>query len=50
MGGSTGGFLYMNGHNFIKIWEIFCYYIIEYIINPFYLDLFSLCNARDSQV
>jgi hypothetical protein len=36
-----GGFLYLNGQNFLKIWEIFCYYFIEYTINPFCLDLFS---------
>jgi hypothetical protein len=26
-----GCFLYLNGQNFLKIWEIFCYYFIEYI-------------------
>jgi hypothetical protein len=44
-----GGFLYLNGHSFLEIWEIFCYYFIEYIMNPYCLDLFSL-NAQDSQV
>jgi hypothetical protein len=24
-----GGFLYLSGHLFIKIWEIFCYYFVE---------------------
>jgi hypothetical protein len=40
-----GGFLYLNRHNFLEIWEIVCYYIIEYIMNPFCLALFSFFNA-----
>jgi hypothetical protein len=42
------GFLYLNGHNFLEIWEIFCYYFIEYVTYPFSLHLFF--NAHDSQV
>jgi hypothetical protein len=30
-----GGFLYLNGQSFLAIWEIFCYYCIEYITYPF---------------
>jgi hypothetical protein len=44
-----GGFLYLNGQNFLKLWEIFCYYFIEYIMYAFGLHLFSF-NAHDSQV
>jgi hypothetical protein len=47
---SIGGFLYLNGHNFLEIWEIFCYLFIEYIMNPFCLNLFSFFNGYDSQV
>jgi hypothetical protein len=43
-----GGFLYLNGQNFLKIWEIFCYYFIEYVTYPFGLHLFFFFN--DSQV
>jgi hypothetical protein len=25
------GFLYLAGHLFLKIWEIFCYYFVEYV-------------------
>jgi hypothetical protein len=35
-----GGFLYLNGQLFLKIWEIFCYFV-EYIMYPFGLYLFS---------
>jgi hypothetical protein len=45
-----GGFLYLNGQNFLKIWKIFCYYFIEYDTYPFDLHLFSFFNAHDSQV
>jgi hypothetical protein len=45
-----GGFLNLNGHNFLEIWEIFHYYFIEYIMNPFCLHLFSFFDAHDSQV
>jgi hypothetical protein len=45
-----GGFLHLNGQKSLKIWEIFCYYLIEYIIYPFGLPLFSFFNAHDSQV
>jgi hypothetical protein len=38
----------MNGQNFLEIWEIFCYYFIEYITYPFGLQL--LFNACDSQI
>jgi hypothetical protein len=44
-----GGFLYIDGQNFLWIWEILFYYFIEYIMNPFGLYLFSF-NAHDSQV
>jgi hypothetical protein len=43
-----GGFLNLNGQNFLKIWEILCYYFIEYIMNPICLELFF--NIHDSQV
>jgi hypothetical protein len=43
------GFLYLNGHKFLEIWEIFCYYLIAYIMNTFCLDLFSFFNAHDFQ-
>jgi Gpi18-like mannosyltransferase len=43
-----GGFLYLNGQNFLKIWEIFCY-CVECIMNLFCLELFSF-SAYDSQV
>jgi hypothetical protein len=36
-----GGFLYLNGHLFLKIWKIFNYYFVEYI---FRLHLFSFFN------
>jgi hypothetical protein len=36
-------FLFLNGQNFLNIWEIFCYYFIEYITYPFGLHLFSFC-------
>jgi hypothetical protein len=45
-----GGFLYLNGQNFLEIWGIFCYYFIECIMNSFCLDLFSFFNAPDSQI
>jgi hypothetical protein len=35
--------------NFLEIWEIFCYYFIEYIMYPFSLHLFFF-NDHDSQV
>jgi hypothetical protein len=35
------GFLYLNGQNFLEIYEIFCYYFIEYTTYTFGLDLFS---------
>jgi hypothetical protein len=35
-----------NGQNFLKIWEIFCYFI-EYVMYVLYLLFF---NAHDSQV
>jgi hypothetical protein len=43
----SGGFPYLNGQNFLKIWEIFCYYFIEYIMYSFGLQLFFF-NAHDS--
>jgi hypothetical protein len=30
-----GGFLYLNGKNFIEIWEIFGYDCVEYVMYPF---------------
>jgi hypothetical protein len=45
-----GGFLFLNGQNFLEIWETFCYYFTEYIMHPFGLHLFSFFNASDSQV
>jgi hypothetical protein len=36
-----GDFLYLNGQNFLKTGEIFCYYLIEYVTYPFGLHLFS---------
>jgi hypothetical protein len=42
--------LYLNGYNFLEIWQIFGYYFIEYIMTPFCLHLFSFLNAHDSQV
>jgi hypothetical protein len=45
-----GSFLYLNGHNFLEIREILCYYFIEYIMDPFCLDPFSFFNASESQV
>jgi hypothetical protein len=45
-----GGFLYLGGQDFLKIWETFCYYSIEYVTYPFGLHLFSFFNALDSQV
>jgi hypothetical protein len=45
-----GGFLYLNGQNFLKNWEIFCYHFIEYIMYPFGLHLFSFFNVPDSRV
>jgi hypothetical protein len=44
----TGGFFYLNGQNFLEIWEIFCYYFIEYIMYPFSLHFFF--NVHDFQV
>jgi hypothetical protein len=44
------GFLYLNGQNFLKIWEIFCNYFIEHFAYSLGLDLFSFFNAHDSQV
>jgi hypothetical protein len=43
------GFLYLNGQNFLDIWEVSCYYFIEYVSYPFGLHLFFF-NAHDSQV
>jgi hypothetical protein len=45
-----GGFLYLNGKNFLESWEIFCYYFIEYITYPFGLHIFSFFNVLDSQI
>jgi hypothetical protein len=47
---SPAGFLYLDGHLFLKIWEIFCYDFVEYITYTFGSHLFSFFNARDSQV
>jgi hypothetical protein len=45
-----GGYLYLNGQNFLEIWEILCYYFIVIIMYLFGLYLFSFFNAHDSQV
>jgi hypothetical protein len=45
-----GGFLNLNGHLFLMIWENFWDYFIEYITYTFGLHLFSLFDAHDSQV
>jgi hypothetical protein len=45
-----GGFLYLNGQDFLEIWGILCYYFIDYIKYPFCLDLFCFFNAHDSQI
>jgi hypothetical protein len=42
------GILYLNGQNPLEIWEISCYYFIEYIMYPF--GLYFVFNAPDSQV
>jgi hypothetical protein len=44
-----GDFLYLNRHLFLEIWEIFCHYLVEYIIYTFGLSLFSFFKAHDSQ-
>jgi hypothetical protein len=46
----SGGFLYLDGHLFIKSLEIFFYYFVEYFTYNFDLHLFSLFNADDLQV
>jgi hypothetical protein len=43
-----GGFLYLNGHVFLEILEILCYYCVEYIMYTFGLHLFF--KAHESQV
>jgi hypothetical protein len=43
------GFLYLSGRNFLNMWEIFCYYFIEYIMYPFGSLLFFF-TAHDSHV
>jgi hypothetical protein len=45
---SPGGFLYLNGHSFHYIAEMFCYCFVEYSMNSFCFDHFS-SNAYDSQ-
>jgi hypothetical protein len=45
-----GGFQYLDCHLFLKIWEIFCYYFVEYIIYTFGLHLFCFFNAPNLQV
>jgi hypothetical protein len=42
-------FLYLDGHLFLKIWEVFCYYYIECISYAFCLHLFFF-DAQDLQV
>jgi hypothetical protein len=42
----SGGFLYLNGHSFLCIWDVFCYHFVEYIINSFCLHLFPFFNDR----
>jgi hypothetical protein len=44
-----GGLFYLNGQDFIEIWEIFCYYFIKYVIYPVGLYLLSFFR-NDSQV
>jgi hypothetical protein len=43
-----GGFLCLDGHLFLAVWEVFCYYFVEYITYNFGLHLFS--SAYDLQV
>jgi hypothetical protein len=45
-----GSLLYLDAQKFLKILEIFCYYFIDHIVNPFCLDIFSFFNTHDSQV
>jgi hypothetical protein len=42
------GSLYLNEQLFLKIWDILCYYFVQYIIYPFGLQLFFY--AHDLQV
>jgi hypothetical protein len=44
------GFLYLHGHFFLTIWEIFCNYFVEYITYTFGLHLFSFFDSHDLQV
>jgi hypothetical protein len=46
----SGGFLYLHGQFFLQIWELFCYYFVEYIKYSSGLHLFSFFNAHDAQV
>jgi hypothetical protein len=43
-------FLHLNGHFFLKTWEIFSYYFVEYITYTSGLDFFSLFKAHDLKV
>jgi hypothetical protein len=45
-----GDFLYLSGKFFLEIWEVFCYYFVEYIMYSFGSHLFSFFNAHGSQV
>jgi hypothetical protein len=40
----------LNRHHFLKIWEIFCYYFLDYITYTIVLYLFSFFDDHDSQV
>jgi hypothetical protein len=44
-----GGFLYLNVNLFLEIWDIFCYYFVEYITYTFGLHILSF-NDHDSQI
>jgi hypothetical protein len=46
--GCPGSFLYLNGQLFFEIWEIFCFYFLEYITYPFDLQLFCFLDAHNS--
>jgi hypothetical protein len=39
---------YLNGQLFLEIWDIFCYYLVEYIMYSFDLNLFF--DAHDLQI
>jgi hypothetical protein len=44
-----GGFLYLNEHLYLKVWEIFCYFFVECFSYTSALHLLSFFNVHDSQ-